>query len=37
VVPIFGSGYVDGSVQIYDSPCIMFGLPIGADAIVAYF
>jgi hypothetical protein len=37
IVPVFGSGYVDGSVQIYDSPCFLFGLPIGADAIVAYF
>jgi hypothetical protein len=36
-VPIFGSGYVDGSVQIYDSACFVFGRPIGADAVIAYF
>jgi hypothetical protein len=36
-VTVFGSSYVDGSVRIYDSACIVRGFPIGADAVIVYF
>jgi hypothetical protein len=36
-VTVLGSSYVDGSVRIQDSACIVRGYPIGADAMIVYF
>ncbi len=36
-VAVLGSTYVDGSVRMYDSACIVRGYPVGADAMIVYF
>lgn len=36
-VAVLGSAYVDGTVRMLDSACIVRGYSVGADAMIVYF